>query len=220
MGRHAISQDLINKEQQQQQPESSSRVLINPTFPGSCIWAHVGVTWSLVSWSMAGLDSKAKWKGREIIPLPRVALPQGISETSLCRTCLCQPPSFAGAWLCESSRSKFMCHLSIPNNYCLLHRQRRGGKYFMLQYAPGSCSSLTFFIREEVSAAQSLKKEQGTILDVPKWIFPPRSCALMGKGEQKLMALQFSSLSHSAAVVPWPGVPRPVGWHKGQNVKR
>lgn len=174
--------------QQQQQPGSSSRVLINPTFPGSCIWTRVGVTWSLVSWSMAGLDSKAKWKGRQMIPLPEIALPQGIWETLLCRrTCCtkqrkCQPPSFAGAWLCESYRNKLTCHMSIPNNYCHLHRQRRGGKYFTSQCALGSCSSLTFFIRE-VSAAQSLKKERGTILNVSKWVFfPMEKLCTDGKG--------------------------------------
>lgn len=72
--------------------------------------------------------------------------------------------------------------MSIPNNYCHLHRQRRGGKYFTSQCALGSCSSLTFFIRE-VSAAQSLKKERGTILNVSKWVFfPMEKLCTDGKG--------------------------------------
>lgn len=93
--------------------------------------------------------------------------------------------------------------MSIPNNYCHLHRQRRGGKCFTSQCAPGSCSSLTFFIREEVSAAHSLKKEQGKNLDVPKWIFPWRSHALVGRGEQKMMALVSVSQCCSCAQACW-----------------
>lgn len=52
----------IQSIRRQQPPASSSRVLINPTFPVSYRRTRVEVTWSLVSWSMAGLERKSLMK--------------------------------------------------------------------------------------------------------------------------------------------------------------
>lgn len=179
VGRRAISQDPINEAAaaaawQLQQSVNKSH-FSRKLYMNSC-WSHLEFG-ELIN-GRIGLKRQVKRERNDSSPTSSAAtrnmrifiVSQDLLHHS--KVFKCQPPSFAGARLCESSRNKIMCHMSIPDSYCHLHRQRRGGKYFTSQCAPGSCSSLTFFITGEVSAPQSLKKEQGRVLDVPKWIFP------------------------------------------------